>query len=115
MLDAIAEVFKDTDSIWDRLKGGAISFYFLPIKDMGLTDELYIKMNSRGKPLTQFEHFKAELEHGLREVDENISKRIMRKIDITWTDMLWQYRGEDNVIDDEFLRYFRFVCDIICL
>ena len=114
MLDAIAEVFKDTTDIWSRLKEGAISFYFLPIKDMGLTDELYIKMNSRGKPLTQFEHFKAELEHSLREIDENTSKRIMRKIDIDWTDMLWQYRGEDNVIDDEFLRYFRFVCDIIC-
>jgi hypothetical protein len=28
--------------------------------------------------------------------------------------MLWQYRGDDNVIDDEFLRYFRFICDIIC-
>lgn len=114
MLDSISEVFKDTDGIWQRLKNGAISFYFLPIKDMGLTDELYIKMNSRGKPLSQFEHFKAELEHGLREIDENMSKRIMRKIDIDWTDMLWHYRGTDNVIDDEFLRYFRFVCDIIC-
>ena len=114
MLDAIAEVFKDTEGIWKRLKEGAISFYFLPIKDMGLTDELYIKMNSRGKPLSQFEHFKAELEHGLREIDETMSKRIMRKIDIDWTDMLWHYRGTDNVIDDEFLRYFRFVCDIIC-
>ena len=114
MLDEISDVFKDTDNIWQKLKDGAISFYFLPIKDMGLTDELYIKMNSRGKPLTQFEHFKAELEHGLREVDENTAKRIIRKIDIDWTDMLWQYRGKDNVIDDEFLRYFRFVCDIIC-
>lgn len=114
MLDAIHETFCDVPEIWNKLKTGNISFYFLPIKDMGLTDELYIKMNSRGKPLTQFEHFKAELEHGLREIDENVAKRIMRKIDIDWTDMLWQYRGEDNVIDDEFLRYFRFICDIIC-
>ncbi len=114
MLDAISEVFGDTDGIWQRLKEGAISFYFLPIKDMGLTDELYIKMNSRGKPLSQFEHFKAELEHSLREINEETAKRIMRKIDIDWTDMLWHYRGTDNVIDDEFLRYFRFVCDIIC-
>ena len=114
MLDSIHSVFKETENIWESLKNGAVSFYFLPIKDMGLTDELYIKMNSRGKPLTQFEHFKAELEHGLREIDDNIAKRIMRKIDIDWTDMLWQYRGEDNVTDDEFLRYFRFVCDIIC-
>lgn len=114
MLDAIHNTFAEVPEIWNRLKSGAISFYFLPIKDMGLTDELYIKMNSRGKPLTQFEHFKAELEHGLREVDENIAKRVMRKIDIDWTDMLWRYRGTDNVTDDEFLRYFRFVCDIIC-
>lgn len=114
MLDAIDAKFSDLPDVWSKLKDGAISFYFLPIKDMGLTDELYIKMNSRGKPLTQFEHFKAELEHALRLVDDATAKRIMRKIDINWTDMLWFYRGEDNIIDDEFLRYFRFVCDIIC-
>lgn len=114
MLDAIHDMFADVSEIWSSLKNGAISFYFLPIKDMGLTDELYIKMNSRGKPLTQFEHFKAELEHGLREIDENIAMRVMQKIDSYWTHMLWRYRDADNITDDEFLRYFRFVCDIIC-
>lgn len=114
MLDAIDSKFSDVPDVWSKLRDGAISFYFLPIKDMGLTDELYIKMNSRGKPLTQFEHFKAELEHSLRMVDEATAKRILGKIDIDWTDMLWNYRGEDNIIDDEFLRYFKFVCDIIC-
>lgn len=114
MLDSINEKFKDVDDLWDKLSNKAISFYFLPIRDMGLTDELYIKMNSRGKPLTPFEHFKAEFEREMRKIDENLAKSIMRKIDIDWTDMLWQYRGDDNVIDDEFLRYFRFVCDIIC-
>lgn len=114
MLDAIQEKFIGTDGIWSRLKEKAITFYFLPIKDMGLTDELYIKMNSRGKPLTQFEHFKAELERELRKIDENRAKDIIKKIDLDWTDMLWRYRGDDNVIDDEFLRYFKFVCDIIC-
>ena len=114
MLDAIQDEFAETQGIWDRLKDKAITFYFLPIKDMGLTDELYIKMNSRGKPLTQFEHFKAELERELKKIDEQLAKRIIKKIDLDWTDMLWQYRGDDNVIDDEFLRYFRFICDIIC-
>ena len=71
-------------------------------------------MNSRGKPLTRFEHFKAEFEQELRRIDETMAKRIMQKIDIDWTDMLWKYRGDDDLIDDEFLRYFRFVCDIIC-
>ena len=114
MLDAISDEFSETPGIWAGLRDKAITFYFLPIKDMGLTDELYIKMNSRGKPLTQFEHFKAELERELRKIDKATAKRVIKKIDLDWTDMLWQYRGDDNVIDDEFLRYFRFVCDIIC-
>lgn len=114
VLDAIQEKFAKTERIWANLKDKAITFYFLPIKDMGLTDELYIKMNSRGKPLTQFEHFKAELERELRKIDEPMAKRIIEKIDRDWTDLLWRYHGDDHVIDDDFLRYFRFVCDIIC-
>lgn len=115
MIESISAKFSDVDGLWDRLKQGAVSFYVLPIRDMGLTDELYIKMNSRGKPLTMFEHFKAEFERELSKIYEKKRvEEIIRKIDIDWTDMLWIYRGDDNVIDDEFLRYFRFICDIIC-
>lgn len=115
MLDAIDKQFKEVSGLWEALKNGAIKFYFLPIKDMGLTDELYIKMNSRGKPLTLFEHIKAELEKQIKEIDENSAKRIMHKIDKEWTDLLWQYHNNDtgNVIDDAFLHYFKFICDII--
>ena len=81
MLDAIHEQFKDTSGLWEKITGDAITFYFLPINEMGLTDELYIKMNSRGKPLTQFEHWKAELELSLKDVDEDLSKQIAHKID----------------------------------
>lgn len=120
MLDAIDNKFKYVENLWDKLKGNCITFYFLPIKDMGLTDELYIKMNSRGKPLTLFEHFKAELEREIRSMDESLANRIMGKIDRDWTDLLWEYRNsnsdssDDNIVDDEFLRYFQFICDVIC-
>jgi hypothetical protein len=114
MIDSIHSKFNDVENLWDKLEAKAISFYFLPIKDMGLTDELYIKMNSRGKPLTQFEHFKAELERKIRDIDIEIEKRISSKIDKEWTELLWDYRGSDNIIDDEFLRYYRFICDMIC-
>ena len=118
MLDAIANKFALIDHIWERLQAGAITFYFLPIKEMGLTDELYIKMNSRGKPLSSFEHFKAELERSLRGIDEKISNRILYKIDREWTELLWQYRksygANKNTIDDSFIKYFRFICDILC-
>ncbi len=118
MLDAIQEKFACVENLFTKLDN--ISFYFLPIEDMGLTDELYIKMNSRGKPLTQFEHFKAEFEKQLKFADEGIAKRIGAKIDREWTDLLWQYRDSgvgddsDNTTDDEFLRYFIFICNIIC-
>ena len=119
MLDAIHNRFKSVTDLWNKLKERCITFYFLPIKDMGLTDELYIKMNSRGKPLTLFEHFKAELEREIRNIDDELANKIMRKIDIDWTDLLWKYRNsntgslDDNIIDDEFLRYFKFICDVI--
>lgn len=118
MLDAIQEKFSCVDNLFTKLEN--ISFYFLPIEDMGLTDELYIKMNSRGKPLTPFEHFKAEFEKQLKLADENVAKRIGSKIDREWTDLLWQYRNSefsddnDNTTDSEFLRYFIFICNIIC-
>ena len=120
MLDAIDDKFEDVTDLWDKLKENRITFYFLPIKDMGLTDDLYIKMNSRGKPLTLFEHFKAELEREIRSIDDSLANRIIGKIDREWTDLLWEYRNSDNsssediIIDDEFLRYFKFVCDMIC-
>ena len=113
MIDAIHNKFKGTDGIWEKLEAGYISFYFLPLKEMGLTDELYIKMNSRGKPLTQFEHFKAELEGAMKLVDKEVSVRISKKIDLAWTDMLWPYKGDNEIIDDEFVRYFHFICDLI--
>lgn len=118
MLDAVQEKFSCVENLYTKLEN--ISFYFLPIEDMGLTDELYIKMNSRGKPLTPFEHFKAEFEKQLKLADENVAKRIGSKIDREWTDLLWQYRNSefgddyDNTTDAEFLRYFIFICNIIC-
>jgi hypothetical protein len=118
MLDAIQSKFSKVDHLLTKLEN--ISFYFLEIEDMGLTDELYIKMNSRGKPLTQFEHFKAEFEKQLKQADADLAKRLGSKIDKEWTDLLWQYHnsglGNDNddTTDDEFLRYFIFICNIIC-
>ena len=114
MLDDIDEKFKDVTGLWQQLQGKAVSFYFLPIKELSLTDELYIKMNSRGKPLTRFEHFKATLEHELRKYDDGKAESIIRKIDIDWTDMLWDCSSKNGTIDRAFLNYFHFICDIIC-
>ena len=50
----------------------------------------------------------------LEKIDKKMSERIMIKIDNQWTDILWDYRDETNSIDEYFLHYFRFICDVIC-
>ena len=114
MIDAIHKKFDRQSGLWESLvTNKIISFYFLPLTEMGLTDDLYIKMNSRGKPLTPFEHFKAEFEEIIKHISENLSKEINHKFDIDWTDMLFPFRGDNNIIDDEFMHYFHFISDII--
>lgn len=117
MLDKIHQSFRNEDNLWAKLISKEllpISFYFLPLQDMGLTDSLYIKMNSRGKPLTPFEHFKAEFERIIKSVSKELYDEFTEKVDVAWVDMLWKYRDESNYIDDRFMKYYRFITEIIC-
>lgn len=114
MINEINNTFKDVKNLWNALtEDRKIQFYFLPIKNMGLTDELYIKMNSRGKPLTKFEHFKAAIEHEIRLMDKSLAEDFEVKLENKWTDFLWGYRKDDFLIDGLFLNYLKFICDII--
>ena len=119
VLDAIHDWFAkerpDLEKAWAKLVDGekpAIRFHLLPMKANGLTDALYIKMNSRGKPLTPFENFKAHFEDGLSKDHPEKAKEFSTKVDTVWTDILWPYRGDDHLIDDEFMRYFRFITEV---
>ena len=56
MLDDIHARFKDKPEFFDFLvdpEKPVITFLFLNLKEFKLTDDLYIKMNARGKPLTK--------------------------------------------------------------
>jgi hypothetical protein len=97
----------------------AIWFLLLPLSGLGTNsdddmrpEELYIKMNSRGKPLTPFENFKARFEQVLEVSCPGRVEDFARKVDGVWADLLWPFRGKDNIVDDEFLRYFQFVTDV---
>lgn len=117
MLDEIHNIFRSETNLWHKLintENPPISFYFLALEDMGLTDSLYIKMNSRGKPLTPFEHFKAEFEKTIKTVSIDFYNEFVHKVDNDWVDMLWDYRGDDDIIDDEFMRYYRYITEMIC-
>lgn len=120
MLDELHNWFSrqsgfDFAAAWQRLidpDHPAISFHILPLSSSDLTDELYIKMNSRGKPLTPFENFKARFEETLAKNYPSEATHFAEQVDTVWSDILWNYRGNDDLIDDEFMRYFRFATEV---
>ncbi|WP_296622890.1 hypothetical protein, partial [Marivirga sp.] len=87
---------------------------FIELRDFGLTDSLYIKMNARGKPLTDFENFKAKFEKLLKTFDK-LNNTVLApyfedKIDTTWTDVFWAFRNkQDHLFDKEFMNFIRVV------
>lgn len=93
-----------------------ITFQFLELNNFGLTDSLYIKMNARGKPLTEFENFKAKFEQFLESKkttnSEELNKEFSMKIDGVWTDFFWKHRDK-NHIDDALMRYFLFISEML--
>lgn len=129
MIQAIHDKFKETPdiSIWDRLTTQRlITFQDLDLGKKGfeLTDELYIKMNSRGKQLTPFENFKANF---IQFIDRNFKDKTLEhpfkgkisysgyfsyRIEKEWTDLFWAYRGDKETIDIEFTNYFEFVAQL---
>ncbi len=113
-LDDIYQNFNDIEDIWNKLtKDNIIKFYYIELENLGLTDDLYIKMNARGKLLTTFENFKAGIE---KKVFDNkwedecfLEDSFKVKIDTKWTDFFWNnFRGNTS-IDESFVRFIAFV------
>lgn len=122
MLDAIHLKFKETTGLWEKLVNKdncPISFLYVKLENFGLSDDLYIKMNARGKQLTDFENFKSHFEKYIEDCkfeldidDEECKKgeklpekRFAHKIDTSWTDLFWTYRNAKNGIDDKMIEF----------
>lgn len=138
MLDAIEQKFSSVETnLYQRLTETEIpyiTFQYLELQSFGLTDELYIKMNARGKSLTSFEHFKAKLEQTIKSYSSdwpvyqlNIKgfddapidgyRYFIHKIDTDWADLFWPYRNtatkdnadKNNTYDDELMNFIRLI------
>ena len=104
MLDSIHQTFKNETEIWDKLNN--ITFHYIELENFGLSDDLYIKMNARGKQLTAFENFKSKFEKYIKiNKLEKQEGEFAKKIDTIWTDLFWKYRDADGLIDDKFLNF----------
>ncbi len=122
MLDAIHEAYNKYEGIQfsDRLK--YLKFYVLPLDKFGLTEELYIKMNARGLPLTPFENFKADIVDCYKPNQKSASDDQLAewldfatKFDTSWIDIFWDKESEsDKEFNDKFFRFFYRYCAILC-
>jgi hypothetical protein len=107
MLDNIRATFDDVSILTDSLSSTdyePIVFKFLDIKDLGMEDSLYIKLNARGKPLTSFENFKARLIRQLKKINLGFENDFEQLFDGKWTDLFWESHKED--FDRTFLMFF---------
>lgn len=102
-----------------------VEFESLDMQNYSLTEDLYIKMNARGKHLTRFENWKAEFYGFLKDRYGNAkASEFSGKIEHEWCDLFWKYAiyewqkdGEPRDvyprIDEFFMRVFDFITSIL--
>jgi len=120
MLEAIENTFigERLKDVWEKLTGEEprILFYLLEMAEIGLPDDLYIKMNSRGKELTDFEHFKSQFS---RIIPSSSQIDFNTKVDKNWSDLFWNIfkdgAGEDLAyqVDQGFLNFYNYITDLL--
>ena len=123
IVDGLEELFRGATEekfaeYWCALTAdnAPIVFYYLPLVGFGLSDDLYIKMNARGKQLTPFENFKADLIGYMKKQAQtaddaeewskllDVENGMPLKMDIKWIDLFWD---KDEARVDE--AYFAFL------
>lgn len=138
IIDGIEELFRETKietfkQYWQDLTNkDIIVFFHLPLDDFGLSDDLYIKMNARGKQLTGFENFKADLigyitrnteDETLEEIQQKEWNELLDpqsgipiKLDTDWTDIFWKNKSKDNRIDEIYFAFINrfFLNELVC-
>lgn len=114
VLDQMHETFSGAKGLYARLideSAPAITFQLLDLQRFELSDDLYIKMNARGKPLTPFETFKARFERHLEEsfpADRpaicgggTLAEFFAHAIDTRWSDFFWPFRDLRTAAPDD--------------
>jgi hypothetical protein len=117
MLDDIHYYFNQSENIWNKLvdtTNRILTFEFINLENFGLSDDLYIKMNARGKQLTEFENFKASFEKKITDNnwdnDKEITETFAHKADTQWTNLFWEI-SELNKLDFDNI-YIKFISAI---
>ena len=120
-LDAIHEkaksASKDKEEIWIKLTNQNRPIYYdiLVLDELTKPNELYVKMNSRGRELSEFDNFKSMMEGELQAMqpDEFDGNNIREKnnkadfiknwtadIDNVWINVFWRYFVDQDKINE---------------
>ena len=90
-----------------------ITFSFYNIGTEGLIDDIYIKMNGRGRPLSYFENLKSWMDEKVVKYfgeNDKFTQQWREKIDNEWIDFFWDNRNKlkkhNEEIDEEQTRLF---------
>lgn len=85
------------------------------LDDFNLSDELYIKLNARGKALSEFDIFRAELLNYLKDdlLKDDLKIEFANKIDNAWSEVFFKYFKEDY--EKAFLRFYDFIVEHLLL
>lgn len=110
MLDEIRKqsIDKDIDfkSAWlNLIENNCIDFDFFDIQEEGFDEDLYIKMNARGKGLTDFENFRAWLEKKHKKSLPHYKWEY--KIDKDWMDLFWKTKNKVADADVNLMAFFK--------
>ena len=112
MLDAIAQQFEEREgklglqTAMERLEN--IVFRVFDIGTYGFSDELYIKMNGRGRALSSFENFKADFLGYLKKQEgfADEVREVSKKLDHAWAEMVWGAK-QNKDFDKRYIRLFK--------
>lgn len=109
MLNAIEMEFKEVTNFESiQLNSLFYQFDFMDLQSLNQTDELYVKMNSRGKQLSDYEHFKSWLQGKYKKDSEDEwFKNFWKKLDTQWLNYFWRNIDASFGVLDDF--YYNFI------
>ena len=86
----------------DKDENNPFQFDFIYVDDISKSDDLYIKINARGKALSPFENLKSD-------IDEYWSNEDKTKLDAEWTEYVWNQldvndKNKEKSFDDSFFN-----------
>jgi hypothetical protein len=118
MLKAIEGAFsKEFDFSEVNIETLPFQFDFMDIQSLRQTDELYVKMNSRGKQLSDYEHFKSWLqEYYDGDSETEWLSSFWTKLDTIWLNYFWRNIDANfSALDNFYYNFIKNVCLMHCL